>query len=65
MQKNIAPPNAGYPEAAMAGALNVRLAGPRQYGIRFSTDAPINPQGREAGVLDIRQALRYFWQMWR
>ena len=56
-------PNAGYPEAAMAGALNVRLAGPRQYGIRFSTDAPINPQGREAGVLDIRQALRYFWRL--
>ena len=53
-------PNAGWPEAAMAGALNVRLAGPRQYGIRFSTDAPINAQGREAGVLDIRQALRYF-----
>ena len=56
-------PNAGYSEAAMAGALDVRLAGPRQYGVRFSTDAPINPQGREAGVLDIRQALRYFWQM--
>ena len=24
--------NAGYPEAAMAGALNLRLAGPREYG---------------------------------
>jgi adenosylcobinamide-phosphate synthase len=24
--------NAGYPEAAMAGALNLRLAGPRDYG---------------------------------
>jgi len=27
--------NAGYPEAAMAGALNVRLAGPRDYDERF------------------------------
>ena len=56
-------PNAGYPEAAMAGALNVRLAGPRQYGVRFSTDAPLNAEGREAEVLDIRQALRYFWRL--
>ena len=56
-------PNAGYPEAAMAGALDVRLAGPRQYGVRFSTDAPLNAEGREAEVLDIRQALRYFWRL--
>ena len=56
-------PNAGYPEAAMAGALDVRLAGPRQYGIRFSTDAPINAQGRDADTDDIRQALRYFWRL--
>lgn len=61
--KNHRSPNAGYPEAAMAGALNVRLAGPRQYGIRFSTDAPINAEGREAGVSDIHQALRYFWRL--
>jgi adenosylcobinamide-phosphate synthase len=25
-------PNAGWPEAAMAGALGLRLAGPRIYG---------------------------------
>ena len=24
--------NSGYPESAMAGALNIKLAGPRQYG---------------------------------
>lgn len=31
--------NAGWPEAAMAGALNVRLSGPRQYGT-VQIDAP-------------------------
>ena len=29
-------PNAGWPEAAMAGALGVRLSGPRVYGVRTS-----------------------------
>ena len=38
-------PNAGWPEAAMAGALNIVLAGPRKYGARMSTDAPLNPAG--------------------
>lgn len=32
-------PNAGWPEAAMAGALGVRLSGPRRYGERL-TDEP-------------------------
>jgi adenosylcobinamide-phosphate synthase len=32
-------PNAGYPEAAMAGALGLSLAGPRVYGGALVDDA--------------------------
>ena len=31
--------NAGWPEAAMAGALGLRLAGPRRYGGELVEDA--------------------------
>ena len=37
--RHSASPNAGYPEAAMAGALHLSLAGPRSYGGR-ATDYP-------------------------
>jgi adenosylcobinamide-phosphate synthase len=52
-------PNAGWPEAAMAGALNVALAGPRRYGARVTADPFLNAQGRqEATPADIASALR-------
>ena len=35
-------PNAGWPEAAMAGALDVRLSGPRIYGTRFADEPWVN-----------------------
>lgn len=35
-------PNAGWPEAAMAGALGVRLSGPRRYGDRVSDEPWLN-----------------------
>lgn len=35
-------PNAGWPEAAMAGALGVRLSGPRRYGSRVSEEPWLN-----------------------
>jgi len=35
-------PNAGWPEAAMAGALGVRLSGPRAYGDRVSDEPWLN-----------------------
>lgn len=35
-------PNAGWPEAAMAGALRVRLSGPRVYGDRIAREPYVN-----------------------
>ncbi|MCC5861577.1 MAG: cobalamin biosynthesis protein CobD [Gammaproteobacteria bacterium] len=51
-------PNAGWPEAAMAGALGLRLSGPRRYGGALHAEPFVNPHGREAGAADLRQALR-------
>ncbi|MGU9979144.1 adenosylcobinamide-phosphate synthase CbiB [Phreatobacter sp. HK31-P] len=54
-------PNAGWPEAAMAGALELALAGPRRYGARLVDDPYLNgEERREAGPRDIRRALRVF-----
>lgn len=54
-------PNAGWPEAAMAGALGLALAGPRRYGARIVDDPYLNAGGRiDAGPGDIRRALRVF-----
>jgi adenosylcobinamide-phosphate synthase len=53
-------PNAGWPEAAMAGALGLKLAGPRIYGEETVDDAFMGDGRREATVGDIRAALRIF-----
>src|SRR3984957_8485008 len=50
-------PNAGYPEAAMAGALGLSLAGPRVYGGVTIDDATMGDGRRDATAADIRQAL--------
>ena len=56
-------PNAGWPEAAMAGALGLALGGPRQYGRDFVNEPVLNGAGRRAaGADDIFQALRHFWR---
>ena len=55
-------PNAGWPEAAMAGALGVALAGPRSYGGVMGDYAFMGEGGRrEVTAADIRRALRLFW----
>ncbi len=55
-------PNAGWPEAAMAGALGFALSGPRSYGGVRTTDAVMGAGGRrDLGSADIRRALRLYW----
>ncbi|GJD33123.1 adenosylcobinamide-phosphate synthase CbiB [Methylobacterium aerolatum] len=53
-------PNAGWPEAAMAGALGLSLAGPRVYGGTLVPDAVMGDGRREAGPGDIARALRLY-----
>ena len=53
-------PNAGYPEAAMAGALGLALAGPRVYAGRHVEDALMGNGRREANAADIRAALALY-----
>jgi adenosylcobinamide-phosphate synthase len=53
-------PNAGYPEAAMAGALGLMLAGPRAYGGISVDDAMMGDGRRAADAADIRAALRLY-----
>ena len=55
-----ASPNAGWPEAAMAGALGLRLGGPRAYTGRVVADATIGDGDGEADASSIRRALRVY-----
>lgn len=50
-------PNAGWPEAAVAGALGLRLAGPRVYGGETVQDAWMGDGRADARPGDIRRAL--------
>ncbi len=50
-------PNAGWPEAAMAGALGLRLAGPRRYGGEVVVDAWMGAGDESATPADVRRAL--------
>ncbi len=53
-------PNAGWPEAAMAGALGLRLAGPRTYGETRVDDAWMGDGRADAGPGDLRRALALY-----
>ncbi|MEP7239772.1 MAG: adenosylcobinamide-phosphate synthase CbiB [Devosia sp.] len=54
-------PNAGWPEAAFAGALHFALGGPRSYEGELN-DLPSFGDGRDQlGPLDILKALELYW----
>ena len=53
-------PNAGWPEAAMAGALGIRLSGPRIYDGVAVEERWVGEGNSELGARDIRSALRLY-----
>jgi adenosylcobinamide-phosphate synthase len=53
-------PNAGWPEAAMAGALGLRIAGPRSYGGVLVDDHWMGGGRAEATAQDIDRALKIY-----
>jgi len=53
-------PNAGWPESAMAGALGVRLSGPRCYGTLMIDDPWLNAQARDPQAPDVQHGLRLY-----
>jgi adenosylcobinamide-phosphate synthase len=53
-------PNAGWPEAAMAGALGLRLAGPRTYGATRVEDGWMGDGRAEATPDDVERALALY-----
>lgn len=58
-------PNAGWPEAAMARALNVALAGPRSYDGRMQAFAFVNESGqRDIGPVQVEAAVAALWRGW-
>lgn len=58
-------PNAGWPEAAMARAIAVALAGPRAYDGVMQEFAWVNPQGARAiGPLEIDACITRLWHAW-
>ena len=58
-------PNAGWPEAAAARALDVALAGPRSYDGRMRDLPWVNPTGRKRiGPGQVAAAARLLWRVW-
>lgn len=55
-------PNAGWPEAAFAAALNVALAGPRKYDTGWSTDPPMGDGRSDLNSGDIARALGLYFR---
>jgi adenosylcobinamide-phosphate synthase len=53
-------PNAGWPEAAMAGGLGVRLSGPRIYHGSVTNEPWLNEGARDPRAADIGEALTLY-----
>ncbi|MDO5646448.1 adenosylcobinamide-phosphate synthase CbiB [Paracoccus sp. (in: a-proteobacteria)] len=53
-------PNAGWPEGAMAGALNIRLSGPRVYADRIAPEPWLNETAPDPTAASIDRALRIY-----
>lgn len=55
-------PNAGWPEAAMAGALNVRLSGPRVYADRTASEPWVNAAAPDPSAQTLTEGLTLYRQ---
>lgn len=53
-------PNAGWPESAAAGALGVRLSGPRSYAGAESAEPWLNARAADPGPNDLRSGLALY-----
>ena len=53
-------PNAGWPETALAAALDIRLSGPRAYDGVMRDEAWLHPEGRDPEAQDIAAGLSRF-----
>jgi len=53
-------PNAGWPEAAMAGSLGVRLSGPRIYGDHVADEPWLNGDSPDPAQNDLAEGLALF-----
>ncbi|MDF2234209.1 adenosylcobinamide-phosphate synthase CbiB [Albimonas sp. CAU 1670] len=61
--RNHRSPNAGWPESALAGALNIRLSGPRVYGSHIAHEPWLNAEAPDPGAADLRRALDLYRRM--
>ncbi len=53
-------PNAGWPESALAGAIGVRLSGPRSYGGQATQEPWVNGECPDPDSVSIQRGLRLY-----
>ncbi len=53
-------PNAGWPEAAMAAALSIRLSGPRAYGDRIANEPWVNEAAPDPTAADLLRGIKLY-----